>query len=279
MKKILPIFLSIVSVLLLLLSGCDDSNVPDYPVQPVIEGWITSDGFPTVQFTTSVRPGIDGSISDNIILWGTVSISDGETTRVMTAGPSDRLNPPYRYYCHSMFGKPGVTYTIRARYKDMIAEATCRMPSPTPIDSIRTAKTEIDTLRSATLYFTAPEDTPAYYYLTMNLRSLPDQPLPCMLGSIKVTEPGKSVNVPVFNPKRRLDDTDYYPNHRVGDTIVVNLNRITPEVYEFWRAYDNMNNFTNSPFISSSESLPGNIRGGLGIFSAMGTTTKVLVIK
>ncbi len=271
--------LILIGVLLLTVTGCNDSEEPETQSQPVIEAYISADGFPTVFFTTSVVPGLDGSIQDNVVTAGRVSISDGEKEVVMTASKKSGYVPPFRYYTFDMRGEAGKTYTVTATYKGMKAVARCKMPVPTPIDSIVLTKTSNDTLRAATLFFTAPEDTPAYYYLTMRSETNNGQPLPCMLGTIKVTTPGEKVTMPVMRPRQKIDGEDYVSQLKVGEIVEIQLNRITEDVYDFWRAYDNMVDFSTSPFITSDQSLPGNVEGGLGIFSAQGQSTHLVEVK
>lgn len=248
--------------------------------RPVIEGWINSDGYPVVIFTSSLNPEEkDQKISDRIITWGKVTISDGVDTVILTGGPDKTIFPPYRYYNFELKGKPGKTYYLTAKFEDLYAEAQCYMPEPTPIDSIIIRPIEgIDTLRSGTLYFTSPKDTPAYYYITILDLKHPEggdgRPLPAMLGTVKTTEGGKRFEVPIYNPKNQLDTTTFIPQLRPGQELAINLCRITEEVYNFWYNYDNSSLFGNSQFIKTDNPGEiGNIKGGYGVWSAQGIST------
>lgn len=267
--------------IVLLLSSCVSSE-PDMPVFPVIEGWIDSDGYPIVQFTSSIAPGYnENNLNDKLIQWGKVTISDGEKTVIMTGGPLSTIFPPFRYYTYEMEGTPGKKYKITAEFDELYAESECIMPAPTPIERIDLEPiVGSDSLRSATLYFISPDDCPAYYGVTIKKAAQGERPYPAMLGTIAVFTPGEEVAVAIMNPKNKLDgmNVDFVPQLKVGQNIVVSLCRLTPEVYEFWREYDNVTIFGGSQFVSTG-SIKGNIQSGYGIWSARGTDSVDLIVK
>lgn len=257
-----------------LLTGCGESlPEPAGSPQAVIEGYISDGDYPEVYFTTSIAPGVDGSLTDNLIRWGKVTITDGNETYIMTGSADNGNIPPYRYYTQKMRGECGKSYTITADFGDYHVSSLSTIPFPTPIDSIVFTPTGIDTLRNAVLYFTAPSDTPAYYYLSFQNPDKGSRPYPCMMCAIEASRPGAACSMPVMRPRRKINGADYEANFKVGEEFTVYLNRVEREVYDFWSAYDNMVLFTNSPFLDASESLPGNINGGLGIWSAQGRSS------
>lgn len=247
----------------------------------VIDGWIDSDGFPVVIFTSSLVPGENEiTLADKMIRWGKVTISDGIETIILTGGPDKNYFPPYKYVTYQMKGTPGKKYTITADFKDLHAEAECEMPEPSPITTIEVSPIEgNDTLRSASLHFVTPTDVPAYYYITMRDYGDRGRFAPTMLGTYKATEPEKEVSIPLFHPKNHLSDEDFEPMLKVGQIVEVNLCRITREVYDFWLAYDNSVLFGGSQFIDTSQSIVGNIKDGYGVWSAQGVSRALLEVK
>ncbi len=264
-----------------LIAGCAVEESPEVPVVPVIEGWIDSDGYPVVMFTASIIPDEAGvPLADKMLRWAKVTISDGENTVVMTGGPSDKYFPPFRYYTFDIKGKPGATYRIVADYKDLHAEAICTMPQPTEIKSIDIEPIENnDTLRAATLRFDAPTDCPAYYCVTIKNPEEQGRALPAMFGTVEVTMPGQEVSVPLLHPASDLNDKNFVPQLIVGESLQVSLNRVTPEVYRFWREYDNIVLFGGSLFVSADNGLKGNIAGGYGVWSAQGVSSRTVEVK
>lgn len=273
--------LSGIILLLAAVASCDSE--PSYPEsKAVIEATFDSDGYPTVLFSSSVVPGIDGSLADAVINWGRVTISDGEREVVLTGYADQSYLPPFRYTTLDMKGEPGKRYTIKARFQDLYAESTVFMPYPVQIDSITFVPTEVDTLRAATLHFTSPSETPSFFYLTLQSPVRGSRPNPCLMGTIRTDEANKHYSLALLKPKLKINNIedeiesgikrDYVSQLTVGEEWIVRLNRVEESVYNFWKAYDNMILFSTSPFISANESLPTNIEGGLGIWSPQGSS-------
>lgn len=276
MKK----FLYIHAIIPMLLAACAGEIEPQ-PPRPVIEGWIDSDGYPVVMFTSSLSPdAAGGNLSDMMIRWGRVTISDGERTVIMTGGLNHDFLPPYRYYTFEMKGQPGRTYTVTADYEDLRAKASCTMPEPTAIDSIvfRPAENN-DSLRTGTLYFTAPANCPAYYNVEIRQHFHGGRPYPVPFGTVTATTPGKKIAVPLSRPKNALDTVPYEAQFRVGEQLEISLCHIDPQVYDFWHAYGNDVMFGHSVFLGGSQSLPTNISGGYGVWSARGTSKESIEIR
>lgn len=268
MKTYLPIILSAA-----LLTGCENEPPLQEP-QAVIEGTFSSGGYPTILFSSSVIPGIDGTLQDAMINWGKVTLSDGEREVVLSGRVDNSYLPPFRYYTLDMKGEPGKTYTVTADFKDLHAESTMRMPYPTEIDSLVFSATDDPGLLALSLHFTSPADTPAYYYITIQGTEKESHPSPCMMGTLAAIEPGQAYSMPVMKPKVKIDTLTYIPHFSIGEECIVHLNRVEKPVYDFWKAYDNMILFSTSPFISANESLPTNVEGGFGVWSPQGTASR-----
>ncbi len=273
MKIIIHIFFTF--FLGVILISCE-SEPEIQPELPVIEGSFNSDGYPVITFSKSVSPGIDGDLASAMINWGKVTISDGEKEVILTGRKDNRYLPPFIYTTVKMTGIPGKTYTINASFKDFKASASARMPYPTPIDSLVVKPTSVDSLYSATLHFTSPPDVPAYYYITLRRIGEDARLSPALMGNIQVLEAGKHCSMQVLGPKIKIDDTIYVSNFKKGSVWEVRLNRVEKDVYEFWKAYDNMIMFSTSPLVSTNESLPTNISGGLGVWSPQGSSVIIL---
>ncbi len=262
------------------ISGCNSDDEIFSTDRPVIDGWISSDSNPVVIFTSSFSGKDDNILSDKIIKYGKVTISDGEKEIILTAGAAKNYFPPFRYYNYEMKGIPGKTYKVTAEYKGMKAEADGYMFPATPIDSIEIKKIgSNDSLRAVTLYFTSPEDVPAYYYVTLQEGKRNSRPLPAMLGTIKVDNKKDKVSIPIFRPHTKVDSLMYVAYLREGESWIINLNRVDEKTYRFWRDYDNSVSLGNSPFLSNQNHIEGNVKGGYGIFSVQGTASLPLKIK
>lgn len=262
------------------LSGCE-SELELVSSVPVIDGWIDTDGYPVVVFTESLMPNQDGgTIADKVIKWGKVSISDGKQEIILTGGPDKDIIPPYRYITYKMKGEIGKTYKIVADYNNLHAEAEGRMFPPTAIKNIKISPIESnDSLRSASLTFISPDDTPAYYYITMTDLKEDGRPLPAMMSTFEASDPAKEYSIPLFHPKNNLSSAPFIPQLIKGEIWEVKLCRVSKEIYEFWKAYDNAVMFGGSQFVNASHSLSGNIIGGYGVWSVQGVSSKIIEIE
>lgn len=265
-------------VLVSICIGCS-SEEPQVQPQLVIEGRIENGGFPDVTLTYSIVPDDGESITDKLIRWGKITVSDGTTTEILTGSSQKGFIPPYHYYGHTISGTPGKTYTIRAEYNGKVVTSSVKMPKPTKIDEIIIKPVEgVDSLRQAIMYFTSPENCPAYYYLSIRKNGYDEQLLPCFLGVVGCFEPNKKISIGVFNPKT-YNTKKYEANLKRGESYIVCLNRVSEAVYKFRLAYNDMIAFSHNPFLSSSQSLPSNVDGGLGVWSAQGCDKYLLKVE
>lgn len=262
----------------IMIQGCEE-DTPVNSRKAVIEGYICNGENPCVIFSSSIVPGISGNVADAVVNWGKVTVSDGDTTIVLTGRVDDSYVPNYVYYNFDIAGIPGKTYSISAEFKDLKAHASARMPYPVEIDSITLTPTTVDSLRAATLHFTSPTETPSYFYISMKKNQKEERMLPCMMGTVKTDLPGAHYSIPVLHPRVKTDSAKYVSQLIVGEEWTVSLNRVESIVYDFWKAYDDMVMFSTSPFISSTESLPSNIIGGFGIWSVEGSYQRVISVK
>lgn len=245
------------------LIGCS-SPEPQPPRKAVVEAWIDNGSHPIVLFTTTLTPDEEGgSLAEALLRWGRVTISDGEKEVVMTGMRNNSYSPPYIYTTAEILGEANTEYRITASFKELSVQSEGRILEPTPIDSI------VRSDDSTTLYFTTPKDAPAYYYLTISVGSSPLS-LPCLLGWKEATEPGAKESIAVFNAK--TFEKDFQAQLLPGQHYIVRLHRVERPVFDFWRAFDNALLFGSNILFSSDASLPGNIRGGYGIFSARATS-------
>ena len=263
----------IVLPLLLMLAACDTPADYSLDPQPVIEGWIDSDGYPNVIFTVAYSPEeTDVSVADKLIRWGKVTVSDGSDTVVLTGGMSDDFFPPFVYRSYRMKGRPGRTYTVTAEYRNLRATAVATMPEPPVIAGVATRKIATsDTLRSVTVTVRAPADgCPAYYHVSTKV--LPDELryLPALFGCVRADVPGEEVEIPVYRGKTSISDGDYMPQLPSNRTVMIKVERVTRQIYDFWNMFNSASAFGGSQFVSQASSLPTNVSNGLGYGSAQG---------
>ena len=245
----------------------------------VIEGHIDSEGYTEVVFTSSIVPeGNSGTLDNSMIRWGKVTVSDGIKTIVLTGGPQSDYMPPYLYYGYGLYGTPGRTYTLEAEYDGKKVNAQCTMPTPTPIDRLECVSSGTAGLYSVMIHFTAPDDCPAYYHISTMLIGEEGHYYPSVLGTVCAETPGTHIEMPAYRGKHFGNSQSFTPLWHEGDMVGVCLARVSKEVYEFWTAYNNEVLFGGSQFVGVSESLPGNIVNGYGVWSARGVSHSAIEI-
>lgn len=264
------------------LTSCNDSitDAPS-PALMVVEGYLDSGGYPRVHITTSVIPTKhEQPITDSFIRWGKVTVSDGDTTIILTGAPDYNEFPPFVYRTYEMWGQPGKRYTITAEYKNLSVSSTATMLSPTPIDSIEFAPiAHSDSLCATFLHFTTAADVPAYYVIQTRSITHGTAFRPSMLGAFVAQSPQTHFRMQVYRAESDIDEL--YTEHPEGLTscfiegeqIAVKLCRVPKEIYDFWNAFNNNALFGDNRFVSGYTRLPSNVAGGYGVWSVQASST------
>lgn len=268
-------------LIFLALAGCNDSELYsiDAADKLVVEGHIDSDGNPMVILTSTANGTKPGSIKDHIINWGKVTISDGDTTIVMTGRPYRELFPPYYYTTYEMDGQVGKTYTITAECGALKASSVCTMPqSCIEVLGWEFAPVEgNDTIWSIDMRCRVL--TPGYVKVFCRVKNSDYQPLPSPFCTYHLAEAGTEATLQVRRGKSVVrGEENYLPNFIVGDTVEVRISTISKEVYDFWISYDNSTNF-GSQLVAKPVSQATNIENGYGVWSAQSTLIYRLLVK
>lgn len=250
----------------------------------VVEGWIDSGGHPTVILTRSFSPMSTESttLSDLVVRWANVTISDGERTETMIGRIDNSMTPPFVYTTAQITGVPGRTYTITAEYEGERIVSSCTMPRPVDISRIDVAPVaDSDTLREVSLTFVPGIGDDRCYQLAVYDPSLSGRMLPCFMGAYAASSSGGGgeVTLTVCRPSIDTDGGDYTPYFRMGRTIMVALTAIAPEVWRFWHEYDDFTAFGGNIFLAGTIPMHGNIDGGYGIWSARGVDVRTITIE
>lgn len=267
----------------LLLPSCQktiDDEIPESH-RLVVEGWIDSDGHPSVILMRSFSPmNTDATTTaDLVVRWATVTISDGEHTEAMIGRIDKNIVPPFIYTTAQMTGIPGRTYTITAEYDGMSVTSSCTMPQPPVIDRVDiTPVADSDTLREVSVTFTPTSGS--YYHLNVYFPQISGRTLPCFMGTYRPDASGNApVTITACRPNIDTDGNDYTPYFPVGQKIQVSLTTVSPEVWSFWHQYDDMTAFGGNIFLAGTIPIYGNIEGGYGIWSARGSTSRIITIQ
>lgn len=265
----------------LLAAACLPPDEADPSPALVVEGWIDSDGYPVVMLTRTVSPAhAEASLSDLVVRWGRVSLSDGDTTLLLTGAVNSDYFPPFVYRSYALRGQPGRIYTLQADYADLHVSAQCTMPAPIPIDSIRQDPIADgpDTLRAVTLTLRSP-GRGGYVRLFTRVYGKNAVRLPAVLGTYALPDSGQTLSIPVYRGRSAVQEGPFEPQMAVGDTVEITLAHIAEPVYRFWTDYDNAVLFGGSQFVTPPQSIRSNVSGGYGVWSAQGVTRRTVIIR
>lgn len=247
----------------------------------VVDGWIDSDGHPMVILSRSFSPmNPDATdLSDLVVRWAEVTISDGEREEVMIGRIDRTLTPPFVYTTAGMTGESGRTYTIKASYGGKSVSAQCTMPVPPEIERVEVVPVpNSKDMREIKVTFTPRPG--GCYQLCVYDPEKGGRALPCFMGAYKAGgEISGEVTLTAARPKTETSQEDYTPYYKAGSQVMVILTATTPEVWRFWNQYDELTAFGGNVFLAGAVSLEGNVTGGYGIWNARGVAAMRVAIE
>ena len=267
------------------LIACDDSDLTvDTPQSVVVEGWIENGEFPIVIITKTLPVTTEyqdmSDLSDYLVRWAKVTVSDGERSVVLTGLYDESYYPPYIYTTSYMRGELGKTYTLTVEYEDKKLTATTTIPASIPIvDHYQLEQCEgSDNQYQIKAYF---HDNPneKNYYLFFTKTSLESNHyLASYLGAVDDGMITDDVEYPVYRGNQ-YENKDYIPYFETGEIVSVKLAQVDPSSFLFWDQYTKAQSLTSNMFLSTFTSLPSNIHGGVGYWSGFASVTTHLEIK
>ncbi|MBR4989324.1 MAG: DUF4249 domain-containing protein [Bacteroidaceae bacterium] len=266
----------LIHILLVLFSvSCTgDRFIEETEPMIVVEGWIDADGYPKVILTQTIPVSDEehqlNDLSEYIIKWAKVTISDGEKSVVLTGKYSPKYFPPYVYTTAEMRGEAGRTYYLTVQYENFYATAETTIPEKVEVKEFITGNDNGKYCIKALIDDNPDEKN--YYkffvkvvgrdsmYLSSNLAVIDDENyvFPCKIP----VEIGTSV-VYDINKSYILSEKD---------SVLIRYAQIDSLSYSFWDNYKNIIELGQNPFFRYSNSLKSNINGGLGYWFGYGVS-------
>ena len=269
-------------LLLAALTGCEKDVLPPHKSILVVEGWIEDEGFPVVILTESLPVSQEytslDNISDYLVKWAKVTVSDGEQTEILIGKYEKGYFPPYVYTTSRIKGKAGRSYTLTVEYGDFYATAATTIPEPPTIDNISIKKcADADTLYQIDLIFQSKPSN--YYQISTRVGGDNRQFIASYLGCYdgKVLSPQSTL--PVYQGYKRTGKSSYYtPYFHYNDTLSIKLANLDEAGFRFWDSYTKNLSLQGNLFLASYVNFPTNINGGIGYWCGMGTDIKNLIV-
>ena len=268
-------------LVLVLLSGCTPEPTPTSSL--ILEGWIDAGGHPVVLIHKSYvleNAGdsvqtLEDVVEDQLIPFGWVAVSDGKEEVVLTGKLDTMYLPPYTYSSIYMTGQSSRTYTVHVKYREMEATATTTIPPVATFDSL-CIRSFTPPFVQITGYMSHVDMTEESYYAVFVREYGKAQYQVCPYGvfSSQDMHSGK-MEVNIYTPYRERNDvTEAEMYFSANDSIEyqVKIARIDYPSYQFWKAYNEQIITRGILFVPVYKNLPGNISGGTGYFSGMGSS-------
>lgn len=257
-----------------LLASCSEEPGISQEPRLVVEGWIDSDGYPMVFVTTSMT--IDGSdnlssdLTEHLIKWAKVTVSDGTTEVVLTGKYMKNYYPPYGFTTTDLKGKSGNTYHLVVDYPPYHAEATTTIPPRPLIDSIMVAPlSPSDTLYGVKLHISENAMHQGGYKLFAMRKHKDSYPLSCYMGTYQSSKLNLPSQLPVYNV-HKMGNKDFTPYFSPTDTLIIKAAVVDDDALQFWNAFESNVSLSKSPFLAPNENIKGNVTGALGYWFGYG---------
>lgn len=264
--------------LIFAVSACGETETPISSL--VVEGYISDGDYAKICLTQTISPDVAGTtLTDMIVRWGKVTLSDGEDSVILTGGPDHDFFPPYTYTTYDLNGQTGKSYTLTAEYGEMSVSARTTIPPAADIDSITVRHAGSDgSQRQLLLYPRVAPGTKEYYRILVRVKDSHDRLLPGFMGLAESSGTDTPVAIAVNRPKTSRDSCDYIPAFLPGEIVEVALCTMEKEAYDFWLDYENTVAFSGSQFLTPATPIRSNIAGGYGYFFGYGMTRRIIEI-
>jgi hypothetical protein len=267
--------------------SCQQENyVTDFTPSIVVDGRIESNGYPYVFLTHNIPYYVDidsNQIEYLVLRQAKITVSDGESSEILTLKRDKKLFPPFYYQGNELMGEPGKTYALTVEYGNTILTATTTIPFPVTPDSA---------------WFQPKRDTPDKGLILVRLHDNPNETdyykmftriegkqtgfIPTLLSDYS----DKWINGQnyVFQLNKgpdtylNMNDADFYFSR--NDTISLKVCTLDKEHFDFWYSYRNEVANGANPLASSYHTINSNIKGdGIGIWGGFGVTIIRVIAK
>lgn len=275
----------ILPLLLSFLTACDDGDITvDTPQSLVVEGWIENGEFPVVIITKTLPITTEyqklNNLSEYLVRWAKVTVSDGEQSVVLTGLYDESYYPPYIYTTSYLRGQLGKTYTLTVEYESQTLTSTTTIPASLPVvDHYQIVPCEgSDNQYQIQAYFHDNPSEKNYYLFFTKIGLESNHYLASYLGAVDDAMITGDVEYPVYR-SNQYDNEEYTPYFKAGEIVAVKLAHVDQSSFNFWDQYTKAQSLTSNMFLSTSTSLPSNIQGGVGYWTGLASVSSYLEIR
>ncbi len=264
-------------------------EVPREP-EMVLEGWIDEGGHPVVMLHNSMNftedfDTVEELVEEKLIYFGKVTVSDGETSVILTGRADTAYLPPYTYSSVRIIGEAGRTYHVEAEYEGKKVSAVTTIPPKVAFDSI-----SVESLPDKPGFFRltgylTDKNAASDYFVVFYRYKGEKQYRNGFLGvtSDLASDASGVLRMPIYKnvAGTSLVDKDSVSTRffRLGDTLDVKLAAIDQVSYRFWESFSSMTISSSVPFLPVNENIFTNVSGGRGYWCGYGSSICRVVIE
>lgn len=245
------------------LSACEDQDpTASGDTMPiVVEGWIENGGSPVVIVTHAVNLTADSVSFDNFIeKWCRVSVYDGDTRYLLTGTVNKDYTPSFIFTSSPLKGKTGHSYRLMIEFEDRIIESTSAIMDAPVISRLEPIAVESnDTLFSIRAFVSGivPE---RHYKVFVKSGKEDTRYYGSFLGTFSGNEYDDSKGLTITKGIHAVYDEDTFSHYfSKGDVVRVKIASMQPEMYNFWKIYDNNVSLSNNLLFTFTSNLPTNL--------------------
>lgn len=264
------------------LASCEGDISHSYQPEIIVEGSIDEGGHPLVMLGQSIPINANGGkvdLTQYIVRWAKVTVSDGENEVILTGKYNSRYFPPFIYTTTTMQGVAGKTYTLKVEYEGKLITAETTILPKIPLEGIQISPcADNDTLYQIKATFTDPKDQKNYYKLFTQVLNKESCYYSSFLGVMDDSALGDKTEIPVHRGMRFTDNGNFTPYYNYEDVVQIKFAQISKEGFDFWSSYENEVNFSSNLFFPVLQNLNSNIKGGKGIWCGYGSHVTIVSI-
>lgn len=260
-------------------------DVYSYQSDLVVEGWIETDGYARVLLSQTLSTTVvmdSAGWRELPVYWAKVTVSDGDTTEVLTGRYDANYQPPYCYTGSLIKGQAGKTYTLEIEYSGRKAHAVTRIPEGELIlkDISVTRANENSFYYQVNVSFEDDPNTKDYYKFFTRDKYFHHRFYSSKMGTIDdAVITGGSYSIPVYRHTdigSSLKEDSFF---HYGSQIGIKFTRIGLEEFLFWNSYENQIVNNKNPLFGKVCNLSSNVTGASGIWCGYQQKTVYLFIR
>lgn len=259
-------------------------DLPKENSQLVVEGYIELNKYPIVYLTKTKNytDKIDSSnVFDYIASVAKVTISNGDTSEILTLRLDTEQFPFYYFEGTEIKGEVGKTYTITIELSGEQYESTTTILPSTPLSSYEFIPVEdAENQNFINIKFQDPPEVKNYYRVYIKRINKDNSFKPCYLSTFNDNGfNGKQFSYQIIrNYSASFNDNDqrYFVK---GDSIMVKFCVIDEKTHEYWKNIEGLIAISANPFgLATNTPASSFTNGALGIWCGLSSKYYLIVI-